>query len=195
MLGVFCVLMTLIVLAALAVLLIWLVLGFNRLVRLRNQVANAWKQIDVQIKRRHDLIPNLVATVKGALEFEQDTLEKVAEARGRAISARGVEQTAAAENALTQALHRLVAVVERYPELRATANVAQLQEELTTTENQIGFSRQHYNDMAMRFNTRQEVFPDNLIASVFAFRRADLFSADEADRVTPTVDLSLRSQV
>jgi LemA protein len=186
--------MSIVVLVILAALLAWVVVGYNRLVRLRNQVANGWRQIDVQLKRRHDLIPNLVATVKGALEFEQDTLEKVTEARGRAISARGVEQAAAAENALTQALHRLVAVVERYPELSGSANVLRLQEELTTTENQIGFSRQHYNDIAMRFNTVQEVFPDNAIATVFGFQRADLFAADEADRVTPRVDLSLRSQ-
>jgi len=186
--------MTIVVLIGLAAVIGWVIVGYNRLVRLRNQVANAWKQIDVQLKRRHDLIPNLVAAVKGALEFEQDTLEKVTEARGRAISARGVEQSAAAEKELTQALHRLVAVVEKYPDLSGSANVLRLQEELTTTENQIGFSRQHYNDVAMRFNTLQEVFPDNAIASVFAFERADLFSADESDRVTPRVDLSLRPE-
>lgn len=179
--------------AAAAAVCVWWVLGYNRLVRLRNMVANAWRQIDVQIKRRHDLIPNLVAAVKGALEFEQDTLTQVTAARGAAMSARGVRDTAAAESALTQALHRLVAVVERYPELRATANVAQLQEELTTTENQISFARQHYNDMAMRFNTRQEVFPDNLIAAAFGFHRADLFAVSEAESITPSVDLSLRS--
>ncbi len=186
--------MTIALLVVLVAVLAWVILGYNRLVRLRNQVANGWKQIDIQLKRRHDLIPNLVSTVKGVLEFEQDTLQKVTEARSRAMAARGVEQSSAAESALTQALHQLVAVVERYPDLRGTANVLQLQEELTTTENQIGFSRQHYNDIAMRFNTRQEVFPANLISTVFGFRRADLFSAEEADRVTPRVDLSLRSQ-
>ena len=172
---------------------IWLTLGYNGLVRLRNQVDNAWKQIDVQLKRRHDLIPNLVSTVKGALEFEQDTLEKVIAARGKAISANGVEESAAAEGALNNALRGLIAVVEKYPELRATENVSQLQEELTTTENQIGFARQHYNDVTMTYNTRQEVFPNNLIANLFGFERATFFAAEDADKETPDVDLSLRS--
>ncbi len=186
--------MTAIVLAALAVLIGWVVVGYNRLVKLRNRVANGWKQIDVQLKRRHDLIPALVAAVKGALEFEQDTLTKVTEARGRAMAAHGVGQTAAAESALTQALRQLVAVVERYPELRAQSNVSQLQEELTTTENQIAFSRQHYNDVVMSYNTLQQLFPANLIAGVFRFEEADYFAADEADRAVPRVDLSLRTQ-
>jgi LemA protein len=172
----------------------WVVLAYNRLIRLRNQVANGWRQIDVQLKRRHDLIPNLTSAVKGALEFEQDTLEKVIEARSRAMAAQGVEQTAAAEGALTEALRRLVAVVESYPDLSGTSNVLRLQEELTTTENQIGFSRQHYNDVVMRFNTLQEMFPTNLIAEVFRFERADFFSAEDGDRAAPRVDLSLRSE-
>ncbi len=182
------------VLVVLACLVAWVVVGYNRLIRLRNQVANSWKQIDVQLKRRHDLIPNLTSAVKGALEFEQDTLRKVIEARDQAVAARGIEQTAAAENVLTKALRQLVAVVENYPDLRGTENVLRLQEELTTTENQIGFSRQHYNDVVMRFNTRQEVFPANLIAGVFGFERSDLFSAGESDRATPRVNLSLRPQ-
>jgi len=174
--------------------LVWSVASYNRLVRYRNQVRNGWKQIDVQLRRRHDLIPGLVAAVKGALEFEQDTFDKVAQARTAAMRARGVAQSAPAESALSQALRQLVAVVENYPELSATENVAALQEELTTTENQIGFARQHYNDVAMRFNTRQEVFPANLIAGMFGFEQAEFFSADPADRVAPVVDLSLRSQ-
>jgi LemA protein len=186
--------MTIVVLAALAVIVGWIIVGYNRLVKLRNRVAAGWKQIDVQLKRRHDLIPALIGAVRGALEFEQDTLEKVTEARGRAIAARGVEQTAAAESALTQALRQLVAIVERYPDLRANANVLRLQEELTTTENQIAFSRQHYNDVTMSYNTLQEVFPANLIAGVFRFERADYFSAEEAERAAPRVDLSLRSR-
>ena len=172
---------------------VWIVVGYNRLVVLRNQVANAWKQIDVQLKRRHDLIPNLVATAKGALEFEQDTLEKVTQARQQAIAARGVEATAAAENALTQVLRQLMAVVENYPELKGTENLLHLHEELTTTENQLGFARQHYNDMTMRFNTQQEVFPSSLIAGSFGFEQAKFFSAEAADRATPAVDLSFRS--
>ncbi len=186
--------MGVIALVALVAVVGWVVIGYNRLVRLRNQVANAWKQIDVQLKRRHDLIPNLTASVKGALEFEQDTLRQVIEARDQAVAARGIEQTAAAETVLTKALRQLIAVVENYPELRGTANVLRLQEELTTTENQIGFSRQHYNDVVMRFNTLQEMFPANLIAEVFRFEPAEFFEAEEADRVTPEVDLSLRSR-
>ncbi len=186
--------MGVVVAVVLVALIAWVVVGYNRLVRLRNQVANGWKQIDVQLKRRHDLIPNLASAVKGALEFEQDTLEKVIAARDRAASAHGVEQSAAAENALTKALRQLVAVVESYPELRGTENVLRLQEELTTTENQIGFSRQHYNDLVMRFNTLQEVFPANLIAEVFRFTPAEFFAVAESERETPSVDLSLRSQ-
>ncbi len=186
--------MSILLLLLLAAPILWTVLGYNRLVRLRNQVANAWRQIDVQLKRRHDLIPNLVSTVKGALEFEQDTLEKVIAARGMAVAASGVEESAAAENALTRALRQLVGIVENYPELRTTENVLRLQEELTTTENQLGFARQHYNDLTMTFNMQQEVFPNNLIANLFGFERAAFFAAEEEDKATPAVDLSLRAQ-
>lgn len=170
----------------------WAVWTYNRLVGLRNQVQNGWKQIDVQLKRRHDLIPNLVATVKGAMEFERDTLERVIAARSRAVEASNVKESGVAETALTQAVRQLFAVVENYPTLRANENVRQLQEELTTTENQISFARQFYNDVAMRFNTLQEIFPANLIAIAFSFQRAEFFSAGEEDRATPQVDLSLR---
>ena len=175
-----------------AAIVAWVVWTYNRLVRLRNRVQNGWKQIDVQLKRRHDLIPNLVAAVRGAMEFERDTLERVMAARNRAVAAPSVSESAEAEGVLSQALRQLFAVVENYPTLRANDNVLRLQEELTTTENQIGFARQFYNDIAMRFNTQQEVFPANLIANQFGFRRADFFSAVEADRATPEVDLSLR---
>src|SRR5262245_45806371 len=120
----------------------WVVLTYNRLVTLRNQVQNGWKQIDVQLKRRHDLIPNLVNTVKGSMEFERDTLQRVIEARNRAVAAPNVRESAEAETVLTQAVRQLFAVVENYPTLRSNENVLRLQEELTTTENQIGFARQ-----------------------------------------------------
>jgi LemA protein len=185
--------MTAVVLSVAALLLLWLIITYNGLIRLRNRIQNAWKQIDVQLKRRHDLIPNLVAAVKGALEFERDTLEKVIAARGRAVAARGVGETGSAEGALSVALRQLFAVVESYPALRGNDNVSRLQEELTTTENQLGFARQFYNDEAMRFNTRQEVFPANIVARIFGFEAADYFAADEAERRTPPVDLSLRA--
>lgn len=181
-----------VLLAALAVLVLWVVWTYNRLIALKNQVANAWKQIDVQLKRRHDLIPNLVAAVRGYLEFERDTLERVTAARARAAGAGTVHDSIAAEADLSRALRQLFAVVENYPQLRANENVLQLQEELTTTENQLGFARQHYNDVAMRFNTQQELFPSNLVAGAFGFQPAEFFAADEPARVTPTVDLSLR---
>jgi LemA protein len=172
---------------------VWAVLAYNRLVTLRNRVQNGWKQIDVQLKRRHDLIPNLVETVKGAMQFERETLEKVMEARAKALGATTIPQAIEAERAVSQSLSRLLALIENYPELKSNQNVLQLQEELTTTENQLGFARQFYNDTVMRFNTTQEVFPSNLIANFFAFQRAEFFSADEADRAVPRVDLSLKA--
>jgi LemA protein len=178
------------IIAALA----WAVWTYNRLVTLRNRVQNAWKQIDVQLKRRHDLIPNLVSAVRGAMEFERDTLERVMEARNQAVAAPNVRESAAAETALTQAVRQLFAVVENYPALRANENVLRLQEEITTTENQLGFARQFYNDVTMTYNTLQEVFPASLIATQFAFQRSEFFSAGEDDRATPPVDLSLRSE-
>jgi len=175
------------------VLVVWVVMMYNRLVTLRNQVENGWKQIDVQLKRRHDLIPNLVNTVKGYMEFERDTLERVITARNAAVSAKGVADAAEKENVLTGALSRLFALAENYPTLKANENVKQLQEELTSTENKIGFARQFYNDIATKFNITQEVFPSNLIASMFAFKRSELFEVtNAAEREVPPVDLSLR---
>lgn len=179
----------LVLLAAVAT---WVVWTYNRLVALRNQVQNAWKQIDVQLKRRHDLIPNLVAAVKGAMEFERETLERVMNARSRAVAAPSVPASIAAEGELSRALRQLFAVVENYPTLRANESVLKFQEELTTTENQLGFARQFYNDVAMRFNTQQEVFPASAIANFFAFQRAEFFAAGEDERAVPQVDLSLR---
>lgn len=169
--------------------------AYNKLVSLRNQVQNAWKQIDVQLKRRHDLIPNLVNTVRGAMTFERDTLEAVVAARNQAISAvnsGNVPATAAAEGQLSMALGRLLAVVEAYPDLKATGNVAQLQEELTATENKIGFSRQLYNDVATQYNTAQQVFPTMLFAGLASATPVPLWEiTDESERALPQVDLSL----
>jgi LemA protein len=173
---------------------IWAIWRYNNLISLRNQVANGWKQIDVQLKRRHDLIPNLVAAVKGEMQFEQDTLEKVIQARNSAVSARGVADAADKENALTQTLSRLFALAENYPNLKSNEQVKTLMEELSSTENRIGFARQFYNDIATRFNTAQQLFPDSFIAQAFKFQPVELYEIkDEAERAVPKVDLNVRS--
>jgi LemA protein len=179
------------IVVVLVVLALWAIATFNGLVSLRNQVQNAWKQIDVQLKRRHDLIPNLVDTVKGMMKFEQETLTKVMEARAKAVAATTVAQKGAAESELSGSLARLLAVFENYPDIKSNQNVLRLQEELTTTENQIGFSRQHYNDLVMRFNTRQQSFPANLFVSMFGFSPAEFLEIGAADREVPKVDLSI----
>jgi LemA protein len=175
------------------VLVLWVVTQYNRLVTLRNQVKNGWKQIDVQLKRRHDLIPNLVNTVRGYMEFEQDTLEKVIKARNAAVGATGVADAAAKEGALTGMLSKLFALAESYPNLKSNETVVKLQEELSSTENKISFARQFYNDIATKFNIAQQVFPANLIAGMFGFHAAELFEVKEAaEREVPAVDLSLK---
>ncbi|HET8563269.1 MAG TPA: LemA family protein, partial [Candidatus Binatia bacterium] len=173
--------------------LTWVIWTYNALVNLRNLIQNAWKQIDVQLKRRYDLIPNLVETVKGYMKYEQDTLQKVIEARSQAMASTSVKETAEAESVLTQTLGKIFALMENYPELKSNQNALQLQEELTTTENQLAFARQHYNDLVMRFNMKQEVFPSNIIASFFRFRPSEFFSVPEAEKSTPRVNLSLSS--
>jgi LemA protein len=182
----------LLTLGVLALIIFWVISQYNGLVTLRNQVENGWKQIDVQLKRRHDLIPNLVNTVKGYMQFEQDTLEKVIQARNAATTATGVADAAAKETALTGALGKLFALAEAYPTLKSNENVKQLQEELSSTENKIGFARQFYNDIATKFNIAQQVFPANIIAGMFGFKPAELFQVtDAAERAVPNVDLSL----
>lgn len=181
-----------ILLFAIGVIGLWVIIVYNSLVSLRNEVQNAYKQIDVQLKRRHDLIPNLVAAVKGAMEFEQDTLEKVISARAKAVGAGTPHARAEAENALTQALGRLFAVMENYPALTSNKNVMHLQEELTSTENRISFARQLYNDLVANYRTRLQVFPNNIVSSIFNFRPEDYFEAEEAARAVPGVDLSIR---
>jgi len=181
-----------IVLLALAgvilLLLLWVAGAYNSLVRLRNQVENAWSQIDVQLKRRHDLIPNLVETVKGYAAHERATLENVIKARNMAIAAKGVGERAEAENFLTGTLKSLFAVAEAYPNLKADQSFLRLQEELTSTENKVGFARQFYNDSVMTFNTRCETFPTNIIANMFNFTRREFFEVkEESQREAPQV--------
>ncbi|HOJ85769.1 MAG: LemA family protein [Elusimicrobiales bacterium] len=179
-----------------AVLIFWVIFSFNKLVSLRNQVKNAFTQIDIQLKRRHDLIPNLINSVKGAMKFEQETLTKVMEARAKAINAfqqGNIKEGFQNENIITQALGKLFALKEAYPELKSNQQVSQLMEELTGTENKITFARQFYNDITTKYNTQIELFPTNLIASMLGFKAFDLFELpkESAERETPKVDLTI----
>ncbi|MFN8667672.1 MAG: LemA family protein [Gemmatimonadaceae bacterium] len=185
--------MLVILLLVIVVVAFWFVGAYNGLVALKNQVANAWKQIDVQLKRRHDLIPNLVNSVKGAMKFERETLEAVVAARNKAIqveqSGGGVAATAQAEAQLTASLGRLMAVVEAYPDLKATANMGQLQEELVSTENKIAFARQLYNDTATQYNTRQRQVPTVFVAGMAGASPVELWAIeDNAERALPKVE-------
>ncbi len=181
----------LVFLAIVVLAVIWAIASYNRLVGMRNQVLNGWRQIDVQLKRRHDLIPNVVNAVRGSMDFERETLTAVMEARAKALTATGPADAALKEGQLTQALGRLIAVAENYPTLKSNDNVKMLQEELSATENKVGFARQFYNDIATKFNTAQQVFPANLFAATFGFRPSELFEVTEAaDRAVPVVDLS-----
>ena len=183
----------LVVLGLVVLAAVWVIAIYNRLVGLKNQKDNGWTQIDVQLKRRHDLIPNLVNTVRGAMEFERDTLTAVMEARAKAMAAQSPADASRKEGELTQALGRLFALAENYPQLRANENVKMLQEELSATENKIGFARQFYNDIATKYNIARETFPSNLIASSFQFAPAELFEITEAaERAVPHVDLSTK---
>src|SRR5712692_8282683 len=183
--------LTLVLLGVIAVLVIGAIGSYNRLVGMRNQVLNGWRQIDVQLKRRHDLIPNLVNAVRGSMDFERDTLTAVMEARAKALTATGPADAAQKEGQLSQALGRLLAVAENYPTLKSNDNVKMLQEELSATENKVGFARQFYNDIVTKYNTAQQVFPTNIFAGMFGFKPAELFEiTDAGDREVPTVDLS-----
>jgi LemA protein len=182
-----------IVIGVVVVLLVVMVAMYNSLVGLRNQVRNAWAQIDVQLKRRHDLIPNLVETVKGYTKHERETLEAVTSARNLAQQAvgKGVGAQSKAEGELSSALARLLAVVENYPDLKANQNYLALQEELTSTENKIGFSRQFYNDSVMRYNNKTQMFPSNVMAGMFGFRAGEFFGVEApAERAAPRVSFS-----
>jgi LemA protein len=167
---------------------LWLIITYNGLVGLRNQVKNAWSQIDVQLKRRYDLIPNLVETVKGYAGHEKDTLERVIKARQAGIDASTVKDQAAAENMIVGALRQLFALSEAYPNLKANENFLALQEQLASTENKISFARQYYNDTVQSFNTRQQQFPATLVASMLGFQPADFFEIEDASvREAPKV--------
>ena len=177
-----------VLLVIVAVLVLWVIGAYNGLIALKNQVLNAWKQIDVQLKRRHDLIPNLVNTVKGAMDFEKGTLDAVISARAKAVAASGVKETARAEGELSQALGRLFALTEAYPDLKSNTNILALQEELTSTENKVGFARQLYNDVATQYNTKQATFPTMLVAGLAKATPAELWEIeDAAERAVPAV--------
>jgi LemA protein len=178
-----------IVLAVIVVVVVWAIAGYNGLVGKRNQVRNAWSQIDVQLKRRHDLIPNLVNTVRGYLQHEREVLESVTQARQQAIEAgSNVQARAGAENVLTQAMRSLFAVAEAYPDLKANTTMLALQEELSSTENRIAFARQFYNDSVQEYDTTLESFPSSLIGRTFGFQPATSFELeDPAERAVPQV--------
>jgi LemA protein len=183
----------LIVVVLIVVVVVFVVGLYNGLVQRRLRIDEAFAQIEVQLKRRHDLIPNLVNAVKGYMGFEQKVLTDVTNARANAVAAgaQGPAAQAQAENALTGTLRSLFAVVENYPELKANQNVLELQEQLTTTENQIAFSRQHYNASVLDYNTAIQVFPAVLIAGMFGFTKRDFFDAEPEANAVPNVDLNL----
>ncbi len=184
--------LVLIVIAVLVVLVIGFVIGmYNSLVRLRNQVGNSWSQIDVQLKRRHDLIPNLVETAKGYMQHERQTFEAITQARSQAMGANTVSDAAKAEGALGEALSKFMLVVENYPDLKANQNFLSLQEELTSTENKISFARQSYNDQVLFFNNKIQMFPSNIIANTFNFSKRDFFELESpAEKEVPKVSFS-----
>jgi LemA protein len=168
---------------------IYLITAYNSLIGLRNLVKNSWSQIDVQLKRRHDLIPNLVETAKGYMGHERGTLEAVTKARSDATGARGVPQIAQAESRLSEAISRFMVIVENYPELKANQNFLAVQEELASTENRIAFARQAYNDAVLFLNNKIEMFPSSIIAGMFAFRKDVFFEIeDTTERAVPKVD-------
>ena len=169
------------------ILFFWLILSYNSFVRLKNQVEASWAQIDVQLKRRAELVPNLVETVKGYAKHEKTVFENVTKARSALMHAKNVNEAAEADNMLTGALKSLFAVSENYPDLKASENFKQLQEELTGTENKVAYSRQYYNDMVMAYNTKRESIPANIIAGLFNFGPKILFEATEEEKVVPKV--------
>ena len=178
-----------VIIVILVIFVLWVIIIFNGFVRLKNQVENSWSQIDVQLKRRTDLIPNLINTVKGYAKHEKEVFENVTKARSALVGAgNDVKKAAAAENMLTSALKSVFAVAEAYPDLKANENFKQLQEELTGTENKVAASRQYYNDTVMEYNTKRETFPSNLIAGMFHFTEKDLFEIEESEKAVPKVE-------
>ncbi len=182
---------SIIVLVVIVGIVAWMIAMYNRLVSLRNQVKNAWHQIDVQLKRRHDLIPNLVETVKDYMSYEQETLRQVIEARNSAVQTEGQGPEAAmgAEQQLSGALGRLFALMENYPDLKANQNVQSLMEELSSTENKIAFARQFYNDSVMTNNNAVQSFPNNIMAGMFGFGEQTYFEIETQEREVPAVNL------
>lgn len=177
--------------AILGLVVVALISIYNSLVRSRNQVDNAWSQIDVQLKRRHDLVPNLVETAKGYMKHERETFEAITNARSAAMGAKTVAETAQAEGQLAGALSKFLLVVENYPELKANQNFLALQEELTSTENKIAFSRQNYNDQVLFYNNRIQMFPSNVVAGTFGFTKRDFFEVETAlEREPPKVSFA-----
>jgi len=181
----------LILLGLIVVVVIWVVGLYNGLVGLRNQVKEAWAQVDVQLKRRYDLIPNLIETVKGYMTHERETLEAVTQARAAVAGAGGLPERMAAEGGLTAALGKLFAVAESYPDLKASTNFLALQEELASTENKISFARQFFNEAVLRLNNKVQMFPSNIVAGMFNFKEETFFEVtEEAEREAPKVDFS-----
>ena len=179
------------VIVVLVLLILFLIGIYNALIRLRNQVDNAWSQIDVQLKRRHDLIPNLVETARGYMKHERETFEEITKARSQAMGAKSVAEASKAEGALAGALGRFMLVVENYPDLKANQNFLALQEELTSTENKISFARQNYNDQVLFFNNKIQMFPSNIIANMFRFGKRDFFEIEvAAEREVPKVSFT-----
>lgn len=169
----------------------WIIVMYNALIQLRNRVKNAWSQIDVQLKRRHDLIPNLVETAKGYMRHERETLENITRARSQAMNAQSVGEKSQAERNLSGTMSKFFLVVENYPDLKANQNFLALQEELTSTENKIAFARQAYNDQVLFFNNTTQMFPSNMIAQSFNFKKEEFFEiGDKEQRETPRVSFS-----
>jgi LemA protein len=178
---------TQIILIIIAVIVLWIILAYNRLITLRNRVREAWSDIDVQLKRRHDLIPNLVETVKGYAGHERGLFEKVTEARARAIGATNVKEKGEAENMLSGTLKSLFAVAENYPDLKASTNFLELQRDLRDTEDKIQAARRFYNGNVMDFNIKTEIFPTNILANGFGFKKAEFFQTEEEEKEVPKV--------
>ncbi|MCD6282294.1 LemA family protein [bacterium] len=176
-----------VIIALVVIIVLWLIALYNRFVVLRNRIEGSWAQVDVQLKKRYDLVPNLVETVKGYAKHEREVFEKVTEARSKAISAQNVADQGEAENLLTGALKSLFAVAEAYPELKANVNFLQLQEELSAIENKIAYARQHFNDVVLAFNTQRQKFPDNIVAGMMGLVARDYFEIEEAAREAPKV--------
>jgi len=184
--------MSTLIILGIGILLVFILIGlYNSLVRLRNAVKNAWAQIDVQLKRRHDLIPNLLETVKGYMVHEREVLENITKYRSDAMNAEGVGNISKAEGALSGALGQLKVAFENYPDLKANQNFLALQEELSSTENRIAFSRQNYNDQVMNYNNKIEMFPSNIVAGMFNFKQSEFFEIeDKAEREVPKVSFN-----